>query len=166
MLGVALLVMAGACKDEEVAKAPEQSTAPVAPPPVSAIDVASDHKSSAPPVALPPGVYPSAASVQSVAVEPPNATGSLESLVSRGNIYFFDDDGNFLAKDGVDFLQRAIRCYQNTNKYKSDDTADWPPMTDLQLLVQYKVIKVIPAAPAGQKFVLDPQTRTVSLASN
>ncbi len=97
---------------------------------------------------------------------PANPTGPLENLVAGGNIFFYDDDNNFLPKDSVDFLQRAIQSYMDTRKYKSDDSPDWPPMTDLSLLVQYKVIRALPAPPPGQKFVLNPETRKVTLAAN
>jgi hypothetical protein len=102
---------------------------------------------------------PSAASLP-----PADPTGPLHGLVHSGNIFFFDNDGNFLPKDSVEFLQRAIQNYLSEQKYKADDSADWPPMTDLSLLVRYKIIRALPAPPTGQKFVLDPQTRKVSLA--
>jgi hypothetical protein len=118
----------------------------VAPPPVSATSVAG-----------PPGAGAAAT------VSP---DGPLQNLVNKGNIFFYDEDENFLAKDGVDFLQRAIRSYLDTQKYTSDDSNELPALTDLSMLVQYKVVKALPSPPPGQKFVLDPQSRKVSLVSN
>lgn len=92
--------------------------------------------------------------------------GPLENLVNKGNIFFYDDDNNFLPKDGVDFLQRAVRSYLSTQKYTSDDSNELPPLTDLSMLVQYKMVKALPSPPPGQKYVLDPQSRKVSLVSN
>lgn len=165
LLGVVVSTVLIGCGEKEP-QVQEQAQAQPPPLPSSgAIDVAAEHKPSAPPpTGLPPGVYPSVANVQAAA--PVSPSGPLDTLVPKGDIFFFDDDGNFLPKDGVDFLQRAVRSYTSTQKYKSDDSPDWPPLTDLQLLVQYKVIKMIPSAPAGQKFVIDPKTRVVSLASN
>jgi hypothetical protein len=96
----------------------------------------------------------------------PDRRVRVPNLVNKGNIFFYDEDENFLAKDGVDFLQRAIRSYLDTQKYTSDDSNELPALTDLSMLVQYKVVKALPSPPPGQKFVLDPQSRKVSLVSN
>ncbi len=39
------------------------------------------------------------------------------------------------------------------------------PITDLQELVKARLIKKIPAAPAGKKFVINPTTHKVELAN-
>lgn len=96
----------------------------------------------------------------------PGAGSSLEKLVGpRGGVYFYDDDRNFLAKDQLDFLQRAIRGYNDLRDTKHDDSPDWPELTDLSMLVQYKVVKGIPEAPTGHKFVLDVPNRKIIMAS-
>ena len=96
---------------------------------------------------------------------PADPNGPLQNLVRPGDIYFYDKNDVFLPKEPVDFLQRAVQSYMDTRKYKADDSPDWPLLTDLGMLVQYKVIRALPAAPPGQQFVLDPATRKVSLAA-
>lgn len=133
--------------------------------PTVAINVAQPAPVSAS-VAPPPmaGVNTAAPGGGSVAAVSPD--GPLENLVNKGNIFFYDENENFLPKDGVDFLQRAVRSYLSTQKYTSDDSNELPPLTDLSMLVKYKMVKALPSPPPGQKFVLDPQTRKVSLVSN
>lgn len=157
-IAVGVMFVSG-CGDSSPAPAEQVVTPSASTPPA---DISITH--AAPPSGTPP---PPGAPAPGGAVDnspPPAPDGPLQNLVSKGNIFFYDDRGNFLATDSVDFLHRAIRNYLDTQKYKADDSPDWPPMTDLSLLVKYRVIRALPAAPAGQKFVLDPKTRKVSLA--
>jgi len=156
-VGVVSLTGCGEADTDSVA-----NSGPVAAPPV-AVNVAQPSSGS---VAPPPGVAAPAVAPGAGAAVAVSPDGPLQNLVNRGNIFFYDDDENFLPKDGVDFLQRAVRSYLDTQKYKSDDSNDWPQLTDLSMLVQYKVVKALPTPPPGQKYVLDPQTRKVSLVSN
>lgn len=148
------------CGCDDPVPAPAEKAMPATPATPAEISIA--------PVAPPPGSPPPPGAPTPGGVvdntPPPAPDGPLQNLITKGNIFFYDDKGNFLATDSVDFLNRAVRSYQDTRKYKSDDSPDWPPMTDLSLLVKYKVIRAMPAAPAGQKFVLDPQTRKVVMA--
>ncbi len=167
-LSAGLLVGSG-CGDDAPPAAP--ATQPSAPPPPapSAIEVGTPTSASGalPP---PPGVtrsvaeLPGATAAATPGLPPANPAGPLQGLVNPGNVFFYDKDDVFLPKDPVDFLQRAVQNYMSERKYKADDSQDWPMLTDLSLLVQYKIIRALPAPPAGQKFVLDPQTRKVSLA--
>jgi len=168
-LSAGLLVWIG-CEDAPPAApavAPQSGTPP---PPPASIEVGTPTPASGalPP---PPGVTRSIADLPGATaaatapgLPPANPAGPLQSLVNPGNVFFYDKDDVFLPKDPVDFLQRAVQNYMSERKYKADDSQDWPMLTDLSLLVQYKIIRALPAAPAGQKFVLDPQTRKVSLA--
>ena len=164
------LLMASGCGDDAPPAAPATQPSAPPPPPPSAIEVGTPTSANGalPP---PPGVtrsiadLPAASGAAAPSSPAVNPAGSLESLVNPGNVFFYDKDDVFLPKDAVDFLQRAVQNYMNERKYQeADDSQGWPMMTDLSLLVQYKIIRALPAPPAGQKFVLDPQTRKVSLA--
>jgi len=64
------------------------------------------------------------------------------------------------------FLERAAEGYERMRFASVEgDAAPWPPLTNVAQLVQMKLIRGLPAAPAGQKFVIDPKTMKVSLAS-
>ncbi len=162
---VGLVSLTGCGEADTDSPAATAAPTPVIAPPV-AVNIAQSSSGGVGGVAPPPGMV-APGSALGAGVEPAvSPDGPLQNLVNKGNIFFYDEADNFLAKDGVDFLQRAVRSYLDTQKYKSDDSNDWPQLTDLSLLVQYKVVKALPTPPPGQKYVLDPQTRKVSLVSN
>ena len=162
ILAVGVVSLTGCGEADTDSPAATTAPTPVVSPPV-AVDVA---QSSSGGVAPPPGMIAPGSSSGAGAEPAVSPDGPLQNLVNKGNIFFYDEADNFLPKDGVDFLQRAVRSYLDTQKYKSDDSNDWPQLTDLSMLVQYKVVKALPTPPPGQKYVLDPQTRKVSLVSN
>jgi hypothetical protein len=108
-----------------------------------------------------------AASTEAPAQPPPVAFGgptTTEGLPSQ------DEDGKSM--DTLAALQYASEVYERLKAmdYPDDEEAAkrWkprPPLTDLQQLVQYRIIRAVPAAPAGQKYVYDAQTKKVKLVS-
>ncbi len=103
-------------------------------------------------------------------VEPPPADAPVEKqlavVVPPENAHFFQAEGKMEApKNNVELLQRAIIAYEeHGSSQRGDDVSPWPPITELNQLVKYRILRVLPAAPPGQKFVLDPKTRKVTLA--
>jgi hypothetical protein len=80
------------------------------------------------------------------------------------------DDGKSL--DTIAALERAVEYYDRilrTRVAESEEEEKYfkpvPPLTDLQQLVQYRVIRAVPAGPNGQRYVYDAQTGKVKLAS-
>lgn len=67
-------------------------------------------------------------------------------------------------------LEKVVESYEQTREMAGGadnpySQKTYPPLTNLQQLVTYRFLKTLPAAPAGQKFVLDLKTLKVSLAS-
>jgi len=124
---------------------------------------------SPPPVAPPPGAPVAALPGGSATYEPmPIANdGSLASYVtSRSSAYFQDQDGEFDAKTAQEVVERAVAAYREIQTTKHDDSPDWPVFNDLSLLVKYQILRALPPAPEGQRFVYDAATRKVQLAAN
>jgi hypothetical protein len=65
----------------------------------------------------------------------------------------------------IQYVQSLADSYERTRAGQSDGTP-WPPLTDLQLLVNVGMVKRLPTPPAGQKFVFDAKTGKVTLAPN
>ncbi len=121
------------------------------------------------PMAPPPGTPLAAIPGGGVPNEPvPIANdGSLASYVtSRASAYFQDGDGEFDAKSAQEVVERAIVAYREIQSTKHDDSPDWPVFNDLSLLVKYQILRALPPAPEGQRFVYDAATRKVSVAAN
>ncbi|MEW6307045.1 MAG: hypothetical protein AB1705_26580 [Verrucomicrobiota bacterium] len=120
-------------------------------------------------VAAPPPI-PGDQTTPTISVDAPTAAGSEQNpyvamVGSESQALFEDGEGNITVKNGLDFLQRAVAVYDEMATTKHDDSPEWPPMTDLSLLVKYRVLRALPEAPPGQKFVYDTKTRKVTLAS-
>lgn len=70
-----------------------------------------------------------------------------------------DDDGNTL--NTMQGLQRAVDYYtrvlapKSTPQFPGDKRQPLPPLTDLQQLVTYKIIKAVPPPPDGKKYVIE-----------
>ncbi len=75
---------------------------------------------------------------------------------------FKDIDGKTISL--LEYVESLASGYERTRASQSDGTP-WPPLTDLNQLVTYRMVSRLPAAPAGQKFVYDPQTGKVSLVA-
>jgi hypothetical protein len=89
--------------------------------------------------------------------------------VSSEGLPMKDEDDQPL--DTLAALQYAVDTYERLRGMDGPDDEEeaktWKPMpeiTDLQQLVRYRLIRAVPQAPAGKKYVYDPQTRKVSLA--
>jgi len=129
---------AGCKKEEEVVIAPPPPVAPAV------------NLTAAPPTPATPA--PDAAPPPTLASAPaiPEAEMKLE-----------DGEGKPLAL--IDFLNLAASNYERTRAGMTEGNP-WPPLTDLNQLVQYRVIKRLPAAPEGYKFVFNAETRKVTVA--
>jgi hypothetical protein len=80
------------------------------------------------------------------------------------------EDGQAL--DTIAALERAVEYYQRvlrTRVAESEEEEKYfkpvPALTDLQQLVQYRVIRSVPAGPNGQRYVYDVEAGKVKLAS-
>ncbi len=91
---------------------------------------------------------------------------AIAAAVDPSKLGYFAAEGDAKApKDTVELLDRAIQAYEALrNRTDDGDGPKWPVINDLNMLVQYKVLRALPPAPAGQKFVMDPKTKKVSLA--
>lgn len=151
------------CDDSEEMVAAGPAAAPAAPQELASPAVSPS------PVAPPPGTPVAALPGGSAPYEPvPIANdGSLASYVtSRASAYFQDQDGDFDAKSAQEVVERAIAAYREIQTTKHDDSPDWPVFNDLSLLVKYQILRALPPAPEGQRFVYDAATRKVSVAAN
>ncbi|MEW6306240.1 MAG: hypothetical protein AB1705_22465 [Verrucomicrobiota bacterium] len=111
---------------------------------------------------LPPGKAPDATVVApTVAGAATNAAASLAGTVAP----LEDDDGKPLT-DTLAIMQRAADIYNDYRfaSVEEEDDEPWPALTDLSLLVKYKVLRALPAPPPGKRFVYDKETGKVTLA--
>lgn len=98
---------------------------------------------------------------------PPAVTGAASHATTTATVAvnreMQDDEGKPITV--VQYVQRAVDAYERM-RYASveGDKPPWPPLQDLSQLVKVGILKTLPPAPAGEKFVLDPRTQKVSLA--
>jgi len=140
LAAVSLLCLAGCTKSEDpVVVAPP----PAAPPAVNMTP-------SAPPTTAPtPDAPPPVAG--GAAIMPPAAEA--EAKVA-------DAEGKPLPI--LDYMNLIVEGYERTRAGMTEGTP-WPPITDLNQLVQVGYVKRLPAAPEGQKFQFNPETKKVTL---
>jgi len=153
------------CNDEGDMAANNSTTAPV--PPASAAMLELTPSQPPPPTALPPpgATVPAVPAGTTTGPETLASDGSLAScIMANRSAYFVDKDGRFEPTTAQEVLERAILAYREMRIDNSDDDApEWPPFTDLSLLVKYKILKTLPPAPNGQTFAYDVNTRKVTL---
>ncbi len=89
---------------------------------------------------------------------------------TKAGIPTVDADGNQI--DTITGLQRAVEYYQRVLAVREPDDEEEekyfkpvPPLTNLQQLVDYRVIRAIPKAPEGKKYVFDKDSGLVKLVS-
>jgi hypothetical protein len=131
----------------EIAAAP--TVAPVAPPP--------------------PGAATSSALTTAANTGAPtlaNDNSPASYVMANMSAYFVDKNGQFEPTTAQEVVERAVQTYRELRASKHDDSPDWPAFNDLSLLVKYKILRALPPAPQGQKFVYDATTRKVTLAAN
>jgi len=136
---VSFIGLVGCKKEEEAVIAPP-------PPPQPAVNL-----TAAPPTPATPA--PDAA--------PPPVPGSAPAAPDNTEVKLEDGDGKAIPL--LDFLNLAASNYERTRAGMTEGNP-WPPLTDLNQLVQYRVIKRLPAAPEGYKFVFSAETRKVTIA--
>lgn len=90
----------------------------------------------------------------------------ITAVVDPSSSGYFKADGDAgVPKDAVELLNRAIEVYEEKRSRTDDgDGPKWPVLKDLNQLVTYRILRALPAAPMGKKFVLDPKTKKVSLS--
>ncbi len=143
---VSLLFLMGC----DPAKDSGSSDAPAPPAPVEPGDgTASVLAPSAPGIPAAPGAP--AAPVEPAAivpVEPPDA--GTEKVLASLNV-------------AAEYYNRAIVTMVAEDEEQAKNWKQPPALTDLQQLVAYKVIRAVPPAPAGRKFIYDPKDGKVKL---
>jgi len=65
----------------------------------------------------------------------------------------------------VEYYTRALSSRVPQDEEEQKTFKPVPPLTDLEQLVTYRVIRAVPAAPAGKKYVFDAQTGTAKLVN-
>lgn len=120
--------------------------APPPPPAQPAVDMGASASVSAPAAPAPTAPPPTAPTAPAV----PDAPVKLE-----------DGDGKTIPL--IDYLNLAVTNYERTRSSMTEGNI-WPPLTSLDQLVQYNVLRKLPPAPEGYKFVFNAETRQVSVA--
>ena len=146
------LVIAG-CSEDKKAPAPTPSQTPKA----TANPVA--PTASEPAAAAPAGAPAAPASVFA------NAAG--EGATSDG-VPTKDADGKTIdtlagLNRAVEYYTRALQTLQPQDEEQAKNWKPYPSLTSLDQLVQYKVIRAVPPAPAGKKWHYDPTKWKVTL---
>jgi hypothetical protein len=126
------------------------TTSPGLPPPP--LDFAPAEETSV----LPPGITPEPV----VSTGDPATDQIIGFLGPRG--LFEDEEGRLITKSSLAVMQRAAEVYEE-RRFTYDDPA--PPLTDFSLLVKYQILRALPPAPPGKKFVLDAKDQRVSLVN-
>lgn len=107
----------------------------------------------APPV---PGV-PGVPSVPGQTMPAANAAGGASALGD----FAYDVEGN--AVTALSGLNSAMLELSHMHSSWTLDGINVPPITNVNQLVQYKVIAAVPAPPAGKSYKVDPKTLKVTL---
>lgn len=123
--------------------------------------------------ALPVAPPPTAPSTSAAGGGATPATGTTASTTTA--VGYIDGDPlayyryDFEARklDDLGALQNTIDAYGRTvgQTFTSED-APKPPLTKLEDLVTYRVLRGIPAPPAGKRYVFDAATQKLTLESN
>ncbi len=89
----------------------------------------------------------------------------IAAVVESANAAYFGAEGAAtVPKDGVELLNRAIQVYGERRQETDDgDGPQWPVISSLDQLVRYRILKALPAAPAGKKYTMNPTTKVVTL---
>jgi hypothetical protein len=113
--------------------------------------------STTPPVTMTPAAPPTPAPTPDT---PPPVAGAIMPTAESTEVKVVDVEGKPLPI--LDFMNQAVEFYERTRSGMTEGTP-WPPLTDLNQLVQYGALKRLPAAPDGQKFHLNPETKKVTV---
>ena len=120
-------------------------------------------------VPTPPAIKPPEVAVApAVAVNPtvtapptPSGTAVAPAPTAEAPKELRDPDGKTLT--AIQYMQSLIDGYARTRASQGEGSL--PALTSIEQLVQYRILARLPAAPEGQKFVLD-QAGKVALAPN
>ncbi len=75
--------------------------------------------------------------------------------------YGQDDEGNNI--DLLTALNNAMVELELKRTYWMENEIPIPPITNVQQLVQYRVVRAVPAPPAGKQYKVDPKTLKVTI---
>lgn len=133
------------------------------------------QKEEATPAPAPTPAAPSLNVTGAKSTSDPAAPAPAPSLPTRGmeaqsatGLQTVDADGKAL--DTIAGLERAVEYYTRVlvprtpiDEAEEKTFKPVPPLTDLQQLVEYRVIKAIPAGPDGARYVYDKESGKVKL---
>jgi hypothetical protein len=96
--------------------------------------------------------------------------GAGEAKATAEGLPAFDDEGrplNTLAalELAVDYYQRVLVTWVPEDEDQERYWKPIPPLTDLQQLVEYRIIRAVPEGPDGQRYVYDAEAGRVKLVS-
>lgn len=148
----AIAIVVAGCSGEEKKSTPSTPSAP---------------KSAANPVA--PTASPAAPAAPNAPEAPASvfANTSGEGATSDG-VPTKDADGKTIdtlagLNRAVEYYTRVLQPMQAESEEQAKTFKGYPPLTSLEQLVQYKVIRAVPPAPAGKKWSYDTQKYQVVL---
>ncbi len=141
MLVVSAVLLAG-CGGEQEPEAASMPSSPEAPS-INLTDATPGGEGSAAPAAP-----------EAPEIPPQSADISAEGLVTK------DAEGNALDKtaqlqQAVDYYTRVLEPKVPESEEEAKTFKGYPPLTDLEQLVKARVIRAVPAAPAGKKYVIE-----------
>lgn len=158
---ISLTALLAGCGQES--KAPSQPAVKAKPPgAVSGTPAPADPGAPPPPPApvtaatpAPPAGNPASASA---------APGAPTAAPGSDPLFYFRRDEKGQALNDLEALQLAAEAYsRKAGMSESPDQPVWANLTDLSQLVKVGMLKALPAAPAGKKYVVQPKTHKVSL---
>lgn len=98
-------------------------------------------------------------------VAPPPAATDNAALPAAAEkpVEFTTVDSDGKPVPALEFMNMAIDGYERTRASMTEGET-WPPITNVNQLIEYRILSRLPAPPAGQQFVLNPATGKVALA--
>jgi hypothetical protein len=121
------------------------------------------------PLSLVPDVSPEPLSAPTLdgaaaAPDPVQPSASQASGDMSQQTLLLDDDGEPIQGGSLAILQRAVDIYSDLRFSSVEGDAEpWPELRDFSQLIQRGIVKKLPDAPPGQKFVMDAKTKKVAL---
>jgi hypothetical protein len=95
---------------------------------------------------------------------PPGEVAGALAEAEAEPLRMVDDEGNALT--ALAYLQQAVDTYDRSRAGTATADSDgWPELTDLSQLVKYRIVRRLPPAPPGQRFVFDAKTGKVGLVN-
>jgi len=83
------------------------------------------------------------------------------AVEEKGDFETLDADGKPIP--ALEFVNAAIDGYERMRASMTEGET-WPPITNINQLTAYRIIRRLPSAPAGKQYVIDPETKRAALA--